>query len=286
MDYIRQLGFDSARIFSSFNFDPERVLPIPSKERETLAHSGLGWTSQQYSSFQLACGILFGLGYSVVFTLLALIFGLDIAFLLVSIPCLIFGILASRLHVAGLARERERDVEANLLDALRHFASELKNGGGLVRALSSVGNGGYGAVSGLISEALVLVSEGESVEASFREAGERSPSTAFKSFAASVAHASSTGTDLSGIVERFARELEASRRSALAIYGNECSKLSTLTVVLTGVLPGMLVFALVESGFMFGFRVPVEFFLIAYLLAFPLAKYALQARLALSSPGI
>ena len=284
MSHLKQLGFDAARIFASIGLDAGRILPTSAKGKETLAYSGLGWNPQQYSAFQLACGLIAGLGYAVIFTALALAFGLNPWFALLSIPCAVFGAIAARLHVAGIARARERDVEANLLDALRHFASELR-GNGLHRALSEVGKGGYGAVSELVSEALGLVAEGESVEAAFREAGEKTPSPSFRSFAASIAHASSTGTDLSGVADRFARELEASRKSALVVHANECSKLSTLTVVLTGVLPGMLVFALVESGFMFGFRVPVEFFLVAFFLVFPLAKYSLQAKLALSNPG-
>lgn len=285
MSFITQLGFDAGRSLAVFGIDATQIARIGAREKEVLAYSGIGWTIQQYAAFHIACAFLAGLAYSVAFILLAVVFELNLWFLALCLPCALFGFIAAKFHVAGIARSRERCVEANLLDALRHFGSALKSGRGLVPALSEVGRGSYGVVSELVSEALSVVNEGSGVEAAFREAGEKTPSTAFKSFAASIAHASFTGVDLSRVVLQFARELEVSRRGALAVYSNECNKLSTVAVVLTGVLPGMLVFALVEGGFVFGFKVPVEFFLVSFLLVFPLAKYSIQAKLALSSPG-
>jgi Flp pilus assembly protein TadB len=286
LSFARQLGFDAARLCSSLGIDATNLIRISREESLRLSYSGIGWNDSQYAAFQLACGAIAGLGFAVLFAGLSLFFELNLWLVFLCIPCAFFGVIAARMYVSGLAKERERDVEANLLDALRHFASALRSGDSLIKALWEVGRGGYGTVSSLVSEALVLVREGESVEAAFREVSEKTPSQAFKSFAASVAHASSTGADISRVVDRFAEELEASKRSRLAVYANECSRLSTITVVLTGVLPGMMVFILIEGSFVFGFRVPTELFLVSYLLVFPLAKYFLQARLALTSPGI
>ena len=286
MNFFRRLGFDAARLFALLGIDAVNLIGVSKEEHLRLCYSGIGWNESQYAAFKLACGALAGLGFVVLFSGLDLLYGLNAWLILLFIPCSLFGIIAAKMHIAGLAKKRERDVEANLLDALRHFASELKSGNSLVKALWEVGRGGYGTVSSLILEALVLVREGETVESAFREIGEKTPSQAFKTFAASIAHASSTGTNITGVVERFAEELEASKRAKLTIYANECSRLSTITIVLTGVLPGMMVFILVEGSFVFGFNVPTEFFLVSYLLVFPLAKYLLQARLALAGPGI
>lgn len=284
MSFLRQAGFDAGRVFALFSVGPEAILPVSGRERELLALSGLGWTEGQYAAFQLFCGTVFGLACAVAFTFASVFLGVSGWLVLVSLPCALFGVAAARAQVAGLARGRQRSVEANLLGALRHFSSELSGGSALFPALAAVGRGRYGAVSGLVSEALALVREGESFESAFGEVGGRSGNASFKSFSALVAQAHSSGADLRGVVERFCGELELSEKSALSAYANECSRTSTLAVVLTGVLPGMLLFVFVESGFVFGFRIPIEAFLVSYLLLFPLAKYSLQARLAQSNP--
>jgi len=282
---VKQVGSEAWRIFAQFGIDPARVVPISSKERDLLAYSGLGWAEQQYAAFQIACASTAMLISASFLAIFVLAFGIAPYSMLAILPFGLFAILAARMHLAGISKERERDVDANLLDALRHLASELKGGKGLLPALSEIERSGYGGVSELLGHALALIAEGETAQAAFREAGEKTSSQAFRSFAATLVHATASGADLSGVIARFSRELELSHRNALAIYANECSKLSTITVVATGVLPGLLVFALVESGFVFGFKIPVEAFLISYLFLFPIAKYSLQAKLGLSNPG-
>ena len=213
-------------------------------------------------------------------------FGLSLPYLVFALPLFPAGMMLARFHFKFLVRKRAREMDLNLLDALRHMLSELESGGSLQDAVCAVAKGGYGAVSELLRDAYVRMGEGESVETAFREVGERTPSPAFEEVSASIAYYAGSGGSIEKALERRIRELEVSQRTSVAIYTNEAMKLSTFVVVLTGVLPGLLVFMLAEGGFVFGVRLPVEAFMLCYLIGFPSAKYVMQARLMGISPGV
>lgn len=283
---VAQVAKDAGLVLAQLGINPEKFLSPSPDERAAVLQSGMQITAAQYSAYLFAVGFLVSLGYSVAYTAVALLFGLDLLYLVVAFILFPAGIALARFHFRFLVRKRARDIDLNLLDALRHMLGELESGLGLQEAVSAVARGNYGAVSELLKEAYVRMKEGESIETAFREVGERTPSRAFEEFSASVAYYASTGSSIEGVLEKRIRELELSQRTSVAIYTNEALKLSTFVVVLTGVLPGLLIFVLAEGGFVFGFRLPVETFMLVYLIGFPAAKYVMQARLMGISPGV
>lgn len=285
MALVRNAGFDAGRIFSLLRINAGALLPVSARERELLRFSGLGWTASQYSAFQLCAALVAGLACAVAFTFANLFFGASEWLVLVSFPCALAGLLIARIHVRASAVGRDRSVDANLSGALLELECELRCGRSLLPALSGACKGGYGGFSELACEALALVREGESVELAFREAARGTGSRAFRAFAEMVGEAHRSGADLRASVAGFRQQLGDSRKATFAEHSDECGRISTLAVVLTGVMPGLLVFALAESGFVLGVVLPVELFVVFFAIVFPLAKYALQARLAFSGQG-
>jgi len=286
MSVVKAVAVDAGAVFASLGIDPERLVRLRKSERLGMLQAGMDISTAQYCAYLLAVGIAAGLLFAVLYTALTLAFGLSPAYLLLALPLVPLGMFFARYHFAFLVRKRARDVDLNLLDALRHLLSELRSGETISGAALNVASEDYGAVSDLLKEALIYINEGASIESAFREVSSRTPSEAFRNFAASLSYSLSTGNSLVQVLEKNVRELELSQRIAVSIYANECSKLSTFVVVLTGVLPGLLIFALAEGGFVFGFRLPVESFMFIYLLAFPFSKYVMQAKLASISPGV
>lgn len=286
MSIIGTVAVDAGAVCAALGIDPERFVRLQKSERLRIPQAGIEISVKQDRAYLLASGFAAGLVFAVVYVALALLFGLNPAYVLLAFPLALLGVLFARYHFEFLVRKRARDVDLNLLDAVRHLLSELRSGEGISSASLHVASEDYGAVSDLLKEALIYINEGASIEGAFREVSTRTPSEMFRNFAASLSYSLSTGNSLVQVLEKHIRELELSQRTAVSIYTNECSKLSTFVVVLTGVLPGLLIFALAEGGFVFGFRLPVESFMFIYLLAFPLSKYVMQARLASISPGV
>jgi Flp pilus assembly protein TadB len=285
MNLARQAGFDSAKALSSLGLDMHPLAVLLLRDSEDVAFSGFGWTMQQYSGFLVACGfaafVLSGLACAV----LCVAFGLGAWIALVALPMFLLGALAGRMHVAAVAARRERQLEAELLAALSQFRCGLRAGKTLLEALSDAAAGGHGEASGILCHAIALVSEGESVEQAFREAALLTRSEEFRAFAASVSRAHASGLDLTRVVSGSADAIAASRKAGFGRFSAESGRLSTIAVVATGIFPGMLVFAFVQSGFIFGLKIPIELFAAAFVFAFPLCKFFLQARLSGSVPG-
>ncbi len=286
MGLVYCIARDAALVFRQLGMKAERILEPTPAERRVVLQSGIPIIPEQYAAYLLATGFVFALAYSVIYMALALIFGLDLLYLVIALLLFPVGIALARFHFRFLVNKRARDIDMNLLDALRHMLSELEAGANLADAICTVARGDYGAVSELLKEAYVRMREGENVETAFRELGERTPSTTFAEVVAALAYYAGTGGNIESVLEKRIRELELSQRTAVAIYTNEAMKLSTFVVVLTGVLPGLLIFVLAEGGFVFGFRLPPEVFLLLYIIGFPAAKYVMQARLMSISPGV
>jgi len=283
---IEAFGRDAGGALSALGIDAAALARVSAGDESMLEGAGIAWSGQEYGAFQLACGMACAMACALFVSAASLLFGSDLSLLLLAVPCAFFGVLAARLHVRGIEAACEGEVNANLLSALRQVFCELKSGAVFPAALARAARGEHGRVSALFGEALALVREGGEWEAALREAGEKTGSVPFREFAASAAYACSSGADLSESVSKTIRALESSRRHALSAYANECSMLSTVAVVFAGVLPGMLVFALAESGFVMSVRPPAEIFAFSFCLVFPMAKYFLQAKLALAARGV
>lgn len=285
-DFLRRAAVVADGTLAQLGVDARRLVPMIGRDRMAVSFSGLGITMSEYASLLLLCALFSGLAFAAAYSVLMVLFGLRFEYLALSIPVSVAGALAVRYFVHHSASQREREVERGLLDALRHLLSELKGGADIGSALSNVAQEDYGPVSEAIREMLVLMREGASPEEAVREASGRVPGEAFARFASSLSFSLGSGHGMQGVLERYIAELELSQRSALSLFTNESAKLSTVAVVVTGVLPGLLVFALAEGAFVFGLRPPVEGFMTLYLMALPAVKLAVSARLGTLSPGV
>ena len=189
-------------------------------------------------------------------------------------------------YIIFTVQKRIREVDTNLLDALRHLASELSAGVPLSTAIQSIAEEDYGMVSELFRESVVLIKEGEDIDESFRIIAERTQSLQFQRFVATLSYASASGANVQGALEAYINELEFTQRNEISLYANEAVRMSTIMVIVTGVIPGLLVFMVSQGSVISSIRIPVIYLLPIYLIAFPLIKYLITVRLIKASPGV
>lgn len=286
MEFIANFSAFWSRVFSAVGVDPQKIMPTSKATKLLILQSGVDITPDGYSSFVLGAGLTGFLLSLVYFSALAVYF--QFAFqlvLLLSLIMLFVSTLTAIHYFDFLVRSRERDVELNLLDALRHLLSELRSGIPLHNAVESVARENYGVVSELFRESLVRIKEGEEVNDAFLEISLRTPSITFQRFVATLSYAMGSGVNIANVLENFIKEIEISRRNSVSLYTNEAVKYSVLIIFLTGIIPGITVLLLSQGSILAGFRVAVPLIAPFYLLIFPLVKYLIMMRLVRVSPG-
>ncbi|MFA6036315.1 MAG: type II secretion system F family protein, partial [Candidatus Micrarchaeia archaeon] len=144
----------------------------------------------------------------------------------------------------------------------------------------------YGMVSELFRESVVLIKEGEDIDEAFRMIAERTQSLQFQRFVATLSYAAASGANVQGALEAYINELEFTQRNEISLYANAAVSSSTIMVIITGVIPGLLVFMVSQGSVISSIRVPVIYLLPLYIIAFPLIKYLITVRLIKASPGV
>jgi len=263
------------------------IARIQKQTGELLLKSMFTIGPYEYFSLILGASLSAFVLSSFFFIALALIFSFSIltAFLLALAVTLISPMIAHH-YIIFTVQRRIREVDVNLLDALRHLASELSAGVPLSTAIESIANEDYGMVSELFRESIVLIKEGEDVDMAFRIISERTQSLQFQRFVATLSYATASGANIQGAMEAYIKELEFTQRNEISLYANEAVRLSTFMVIVTGVIPGLLVFMVSQGSVISSIRVPVIYLLPLYLIAFPLVKYLITVRLMKASPGV
>ncbi len=274
------------RAFTAIGLDPRRFIRCDAGTREKVAYAGLDLTPSEYAA------LAFGNGISALVLLMAIGLALAVSFqfpltyaAVLSVAAFAFAVVASAQYVEFLAASRARDVDLNILTSARHMLAALKSGVPLYDAAAAVAKNDYGAVSELFSEALVRIREGDDVDAAFRSVAARTQSVSFKRFSAAIGYAMGHGTKLELVLEDFARQMEARQRHEVSMFSAEATKLGLLSVTLTGILPGMLVFIISQAQIIGNMRIGIALLLPIYA-AFLLVKYFLLNRLMKATPGV
>ncbi|VVC04114.1 Type II secretion system (T2SS), protein F [Candidatus Burarchaeum australiense] len=221
------------------------------------------------------------------FLVLAVVFHFSVLTgFLMALAVTIISPLIAHHYIIFTVQKRIREVDVNLLDALRHLLSELSAGIPLGTAIESIANADYGMVSELFRESVVLIKGGEDVDEAFRISSARTKSLPFQRFVATLSYATASGANIEAALKAYIDELEFTQANEISLYANEAIRDSTFMVIITGVIPGLLVFMISQGSVISSIRIPVIYLLPIYLIAFPLVKYLLTVRLIKSSPGV
>lgn len=272
-------------IFSKLGINPQRVIPTSKATKLLILQSGVDITPEGYSSFVVGVGLTSFIISIIYFSIIAIYFQFTLYLaLFLSLIMLFVSTFMAVNYFDFIVHSRTRDVELNLLDALRHLLSELRSGIALHDAIESVALENYGVVSELFRQSLVRIKEGEEVSDAFVEISMRTPSVTFQRFVATLSYAMGSGVNIVNVLENFIREIEASRRNSIAVYTNESVKYSIFLIFVTGIVPGLLVLLLSQGSILAGFRIAIPLVAPFYLLLFPLVKYLIIMRLVGISP--
>jgi len=137
-----------------------------------------------------------------------------------------------------VARRRTRDLEGNLIPALRQLLINLKSGVPLFQAMTSV-SVGYGSVSKEFARMVDEMNAGVPQSDVLDEASQRNPSFRFRRVLWQISNALKVGSDVGDAIEDMIEELTKERISEIQRYGQELNPWVMIYMVMAVVLPSL-----------------------------------------------
>lgn len=148
-----------------------------------------------------------------------------------------------------LARRRVRDLEGNLLFALRHLLIEVRSGVPLFDAMVGVTEG-YGDVSDEFRKMVHEINSGRKQEDVLNEAAKRNPSLHFRRALWQVVNALQGGSDVGDALKAITENFSERQINQINRYGEKLNPLTMLYMIVAVILPSLgITFLIILTSF-------------------------------------
>ncbi|MBI2084722.1 MAG: type II secretion system F family protein [Candidatus Aenigmarchaeota archaeon] len=138
-----------------------------------------------------------------------------------------------------LVTRKVRELEKNLLFALRHLLIQTKSGIPLFDAIASVAKSNYGLVSHEFNEVVRKISTGTSDVDSLEELSLKSPSLYFRRALWQISNTIRAGADISTTLENIVVNLANEQRILVRKYGSQLNPLAFIYMMFGVIIPSL-----------------------------------------------
>jgi pilus assembly protein TadC len=160
----------------------------------------------------------------------------------------IVAIMQNMVYPKIKSRTKAREIERDLLYALRHLTVQIRAGSTLFDAMKSVANGGYGEVSSELEKTVREISSGIPTEEAISNMIQRVRSQTFRKIFWQIENAVRTGTDLGSVLYSLGQNFFQEQQIAIQKFGKDMSGLTMMFMMLTVVFPIMSIIFFVLSS--------------------------------------
>ncbi|MCX6799008.1 MAG: type II secretion system F family protein [Candidatus Diapherotrites archaeon] len=149
-----------------------------------------------------------------------------------------------------LVRKKGRDLERNLVFALRATLVQLKSGVSLFDCMNTVAKGNYGAVSSEFGRAVDKMNTGTPVDETLEQMAERNPSHFFRKALWQMVNGMKAGADVSSVMSETVASMLREQKIAISRYGSQLKLLSLMYMMIGVIMPALgLTFLIVLGSF-------------------------------------
>ncbi|MEW6328622.1 MAG: type II secretion system F family protein [Candidatus Micrarchaeota archaeon] len=209
--------------------------------RAELLQSGVELTPRQYASAAFVVALTNGVFITLTIMLIDKIGRLKIGLpIIVGLGLLIaFASLITVLIYPGvIAKRRARQLENNLIPALRQLLIELRSGVPLFQAMTSL-TSGYGEVSAEFRWMVKQMNAGISETDVLTEATKRNPSQRFRRVLWQISNALKVGSDVANAIDGMINDLTKERVAEIQRYGQELNPWTMIYMIGAVVVPSL-----------------------------------------------
>lgn len=267
IDYARSMGLVGAG---------NNVAKISPQLTLYLYQSDADIDAREYASVAVFAGVFWTLTIFGIFIFLSFIspIALPQNFLLIGAGAAGGVGFVSFIHVLMyprvLVNKKVRELDKNLLFALRHLLIQAKSGITLFDSMVSVSKAGYGMVSQEFNEAVRKISTGVRDVTAFEDLALKNPSIYFRRAMWQITNALRAGSDISNTLESIISHLSNEQRIMVRKYGSQLNPLAFLYMMFGIIIPTLGITLLISLSSFTGLPIEQYYFwgILAFLIFF------------------
>jgi len=219
------------------------IFKVKSKLAFSLNSAGMLYTPDEYVALSISYSLIASIILSIILLPLAILPGAPIP--LVVYPLLIVLIFILSFSIAlfipsSRANYRATEIERELPFALRHLATELKAGVGIVSSFESIAKSDYGALSEEFNRIVQDIRKGKTTEEALRAASERTKSLSFKRAIMNFIRAVRTGGAISEIIGNIAKDTSYELNMKIRDFVEKLNMIGLIFIMVGVVVPVMI----------------------------------------------
>ncbi len=227
-----------------------KIMPLKDSD---MKKAELPVTAKEYATMSLVVVIFYFLFFGFIFFVLAFrLFG-QLDFVLPLGVSLIFaGLVLAQLITFPIIRitKKVRDLDRNLVFALRTVLVQLRSGVSLYDSMKVVAEGNYGAVSKEFKRAIDQISTGTIQEVALERIAEYNPSVYFRRALWQIVNGMRAGADVTLVLTESVNSLTEAQSIQIRNYESQMKILSLVYMMLGVIVPALgITFLIVLSSF-------------------------------------
>jgi flagellar protein FlaJ len=237
-----------SRYFYVFADSMSKSMPHIKKD---LSRAKLDVEPRQYIAIVMVTSLFYLVLFLFLFLFLGTLLELNLfpINILLSIASAVFMFVSGIAYPKILVRRRMRELESNLVPALRHLLIEVRSGVPLFNSMAGI-TSGYGEVSEEFRLVVKDISAGAKQLDALDKAVKRNPSFAFRRAIWQISNALRTGADVGDALHAITEDLIKEQITAIRRYGQELNPWTMIYMVVAVIIPTLgVTFLVVISAF-------------------------------------
>jgi len=239
-----------SRKFYGLGLKISKVFPYLKLE---LSQAEIAFDEKEYSAIILTMGTIYAALGFIIGVLLSVRLFPDIILLVGLAGGIVLGgfiTLQVALYPKMKGQQKVKEIERNLIFALRTMTVEIKSGVSLFNTLNIIAEGDYGALSTEFKKAVKEIETGTIEEVALEKIARYNPSIFFRRSIWQIINGMKAGSDVSDVMEELVATMIREEKLQITKYGNSMKILSLMYMMLGVIVPSLgVTFLIVLSSF-------------------------------------
>jgi flagellar protein FlaJ len=234
-----------------------------------LFQAGMEVNDREYLSVAIFSSLFWFILIFSLFTSVGVLLGENFVYLALAFSFLLSGVSFFYIifYPNLIIAKKNREVERNLLFAIRHLFIQVKSGVSLFDAMISISKGNYGVVSEEFDRCTKEIATGKGETDALEELAFRNPNPIFKRVVWQLVNSMRAGGNIGNTLNMMAQNLSEEQRVKIRKYGSQLNPLALMYLMFSVILPTLGISFLIIFSSVSGFQLPrTVFYLISTVL--------------------